>query len=159
MRQLLVAMRNATIVPAILFASCSPRPILDRHWPDAYWRSGDYVLIAIDTDAQMSLCADVNDGTKKFLVNVVDATVFSVGANNHYVVTRQHPLVAKSQTTFDARVTNYFIVDRTIPPTLHEPRRGVTGPLTEEAFEQFAARAPLPRFIKTFHQLEWQRTD
>ena len=102
MRQLLVAMRNATIVPAILFASCSSRPILDRHWPDAYWRSGDYVLIAIDTDAQMSLCADVNDGTKKFLVNVVDATVFSVGANNHYVVTKQHPLVAKSQTTFGA---------------------------------------------------------
>jgi hypothetical protein len=64
-----------------LCSGCGPRPILDRDWPDAYWRSGDYVLIAIDTESQMSLKADVRDGKRTSLLNIVDATVFSVGAN------------------------------------------------------------------------------
>jgi hypothetical protein len=150
---------SIALLTAILWTGCSPRPIFDRHWPDAYWRSGDYVLLAIDTEAQMSLNADVKDVGKAFIVNVVDATVFSVGANDRYIVAKQHPLVGESQTTFDSRITNYFVIDRGRVPTLREPQKGVTGPLTKEAFDRLAETTGLPRFTKTFRKLEWRRTD
>jgi len=143
----------------VVFCSgCWPLPILDRDWPDAYWRSGDYVLIAIDTEAQMSLAADVRDGKKTRLLTVVAATVFSVGANERYLIAKQHPIFS-DQTKFDRSVTNYYVVDRTQTPTFREPHRGVQGPLTKEEFDHLASSLPLPGFTKTFHKLEWQSTD
>jgi hypothetical protein len=142
-------------------ANCSPRPIFDRHWPDAYWRYGDYVLLAVDTEAQMSLCADVKSGDKKFAVGIINAAVYSVGANDRYIVAKQHPLIGDSQEKFDRSITNYYIIDRAIVPTVSESesRKSVTGPLTREQFELIASTKSLPQFTKTFHKLEWQRTD
>ena len=141
----------------VVCSGCYPLPILDRNWPDAYWRSGDYVLIAIDTHAQMSLAADVRDEKKTRLLSVVPATVFSVGANDRYLIAKQHPILS-DQTKFDRSVTNYFVVDRTQSPTLREPQKGVRGPLTRKEFDHLAETLPLPPFSKTFRSLEWQRT-
>ena len=142
----------------VMFASgCGPRPILDRDFGDAYWRSGDYVLIAIDTQAQMSLKVD-RKGQWAVFDNVVAATVFAVGANDRYIVVKQHP-IAEDQQHFDRAVTNYFIVDRTKQPTQHKRGEGVIGPLTKEQFDEAAKRMLLPAFTKTLRRLEWQKTE
>jgi hypothetical protein len=140
-------------VPITLVCGCGLQPIFDRHWPDAYWRHGPYVLIAIDTEAQMDLSIDTSDG----LVSLVGPTVFAVGADAHYVVAQQHP--SANGVHFDRAVTNYFIVDRST-----EPVRGrrdtlqIFGPLSKAEFDQFARTHVLPPFRKTFSVLEWQST-
>jgi hypothetical protein len=109
-KRVLVAVQNAALLTVVFCASCTQRPLLfDRDWPDAYWRSGDYVLIAIDTEAQMSLKIDDVKHWEVFH-EVVSATVYAVGANDRYIVAKQHPLL-DDQTHFDRTVTNYFIVD------------------------------------------------
>jgi hypothetical protein len=86
--------------------------------------------------------------------NVLDATVFAVGADDRYIVAKQHP-VSADQVHFDRSVTNYLIVDRMLTATLRDRKTGVIGPLTKEQFEQKAAALQLPNFTKTFPKLEW----
>ena len=115
------------------------------------------MLTAIDTQAQMSLSLDKKD--KRFAFDyVVGATVFAVGANNRYIVAKQHPIYS-DQIHFDHAVTSYFIVDRMLTATLRDRTKGVVGPLTKEQFEQKARTMELPAFTTTFPTLEWQRTE
>jgi len=51
------------------------QPILDRQWPDAYWRHGSFVLLAIDTEADMSLAYDPGGGFASETTEIVGATV------------------------------------------------------------------------------------
>jgi len=128
---------------------CGAQPIIDKRWPDAYWRKGSYVLIAIDTEAQMDLSFD-HGGE---LISLVGPTVFAVGADAHYVVVKQHPSAGGTQ--FDPAITNYFILDRAREtggrPVVH-------GPLSRDEFDRLSARLSLPAFDKTFAALEWQKT-
>jgi len=89
---------------------------------------------------------------------IVEATVFAVGADDRYIVAKQHPLRG-DQSHFDRAVTNYFIVDRMLAATLPDRRKGVIGPLTKEQFDQKSAAMQLPSFTKTFQKLERQKTE
>ena len=131
---------------------CAQQPIFDSQWPDAYWRSGSFVLLAIDTEAQMALHYDSH-----YSPGLVGPTVFSVGANDHYVVAKQHP--ARDATTFDRSVTNYYVVDRTVYKYEGEkPKIEVLGPFTRAEFDSVSRTLELPKFTKTFATLEWQST-
>ena len=87
---------------------------------------GNYGLVAVDDEKEMSLCyfepTDKNGGC----VPVVNATVFSVGHNKDYIITKQHPNNNK-------QITNYFIL-----PTLSDKKGdfGLLGPYNFLEFEK-----------------------
>src|SRR5882757_7310095 len=55
---------------------------------DTYWRSGKYLLIAVDTRGQMSLVIDDQNDMPSALIG---PTIFSIGADDRYIVVKQHP--------------------------------------------------------------------
>jgi hypothetical protein len=116
---------------------------------DTYWRSGDYELIAIDVKGQMMLAVDLHNGGS---IGIVGATVFSLGADEHYIVVKQHP-ETDGFGHFDRGVTNYFIVTR-VPGSEHDKEKGVRGPLSKDEFGRLSASTHLPQFTKTFADLE-----
>ena len=116
----------------------------DRLWPDCYWSSERYVLLAIDTKSQMSLCFDLENGTA---MGLVDPTVFSIGANSNYIVVKQHPPTKRS-------ITNYFIVERNQSPNSNERQKGVRGPMGKDEFDKLSKTLSLPDFSKTFDDLK-----
>jgi len=98
----------------------------------------------------MCLAFDHQDGTATTLV---DPTVFSIGADDRYIVLRQHPKT-DSFGNYDRSVTHYFIVERTNSPSFDDRKRLVRGPLTRQEFEKLPAAQSLPWFNKTFDDLE-----
>ena len=122
----------------------------DGLWPDTCWRSERYVLLAVDTSGQMSLSFDLGDGT---CMRLVGATVYSIGANDKYIVVKQHPSTDDFG-GFDQATTRYFIVERTASPSFADRQKGVRGPLTKEEFEKQAGSLSLPNFSRTFDDLK-----
>lgn len=117
---------------------------------DTYWRSGNYVLIAADTPGQMSLGLDDKSGMSSALVG---PTIFSIGADDRYIVIKQHPS-KDAFGGFDRTVTNYFVVDRTISPRPENIQKAVSGPLDENEFRSLTVAQSLPLFSKTFDDLK-----
>jgi hypothetical protein len=117
--------------------------------PDTYWSSGDYELVAIDTKGQMMLAVDLHNGGS---IGIVGPTVFALGADDHYIVVKQHP-AKDSFGNFDQTVTHYFIVTR-ISGTAEEKEKVVRGPLSKDEFDRLAVSNSLPQFTKTFRDLE-----
>jgi hypothetical protein len=116
---------------------------------DTYWRSGDYELIAVDVKGQMDLSVDLGNGGA---IGVVGPTVFSLGANEKYIVVKQHP-AKDGFGRYDRSVTNYYVVTRLSGPPW-ERDKGVRGPLTKEQFDRLSATTALPGFTKTFDDLQ-----
>ncbi len=77
----------------------------------------------------MSLTTDDQRGMSSALVG---PTVFSIGADDHYVVVKQHPS-KDAFGGFDRSVTNYFIVDRA------GGGKTVNGPLSQAEFDKLSA--------------------
>lgn len=121
----------------------------DAFSPDTYWSSGDYELTAIDVKGQMMLAVNLHNGGS---MGIVGPTVFSLGADERYIVVKQHP--AKDNFgNFDRGVINYFIVTR-LPGSGLDKEKGVRGPLSKDDFDRLSAAAHLPQFTKTFPDLE-----
>jgi hypothetical protein len=116
---------------------------------DEYWRNDDYALLAIDVRGNMSLYVDAGNGG---FAGLVDPTVFSLGADERYIVVAQHPATDQFG-EFDRRVTNYFVVKR-LPGSALEREKGVRGPMTKEQFDQLSATLHLPPFTTTFDDLK-----
>ena len=131
-------------VVAFMFPRC------DRMWPDVYWRSERYVAMAIDSPEQMFIAFD---GADRSASQLVAATVFAIGADDRYIVVKQHP-AKNSLSPGDRSRTNYFYIERTHSPNFRERQRGVTGPLSEQEFRERAAALRLPPFQKVFRELE-----
>jgi len=119
-------------------------------WPDVYWRSERYVVMEVDTPGQMNLAFDNRGGIS---LGLVGPTVFAVGADDRYIVVKQHP-ATDGFGHYDASVTNYFYVERTNSPDFRERRRRVIGPLSEQEFHGHAAALKLPSFQKVFRDLQ-----
>ena len=138
----------ARILLAILVAFIFPR--CDRLWPDAYWRSDRYVALAIDALGQMQLAFDKGHAST---IGLVGPTVFALGANEHYIVVKQHP-ATDGFGHYNRSVTNYFIVERTESFDLQEQLKRVSGPLSVQEFQQRSETLTLPAFQKTFRDLQ-----
>lgn len=117
---------------------------------DVYWRSGPYVLVAVDTLGQMNLAIDRGDGTS---ISLVGPTVFAVGANNNYIIVKQHPS-ENSFGKFDRSISNYYIVERTDKNSQSNRNERVLGPMSKAQFLRLATRLRLPHFSKTIADLE-----
>ena len=139
----------------LLFTGCGvSAPILDRLWPDAYWRSERYVVLEIDTSEEMSLHFDRPDqpGANDELV---PPTVFAVGSDSHHIVVKQHPAAERAgRLTPDRTTTNYYIIDRTDSLDVAARKAGVHGPLTPERFAELARAQALPAFSKVFPEVQ-----
>ena len=106
------------------------------------WRSGRYALVWVDLSEDVYLAHGGERGNWGILV---EPRVFAVGANERYVVAKQHP-------GGDKTVTNYFIVDKLSgSPNLVGT---VVGPLSEAAFHERASLVSLPEFTKTLEDLQ-----
>jgi hypothetical protein len=71
----------------------------------------------------MMLAVDLHNGGS---IGIVGPTVFALGADDHYIVVKQHP-AKDGFGHFDQAVTDYFIVTR-LPGTAEEKEKGVRGP-------------------------------
>jgi hypothetical protein len=128
---------------AALLTSC------DALSPDTYWHSGNYELIAVDVKGQMTLSIDLHNGGA---IGIVGPTVFALGADDRYIVVKQHP--AKDHFGhFDRGVTNYFIATR-VAASEAEQEKAVQGPLSQAEFNRLQAADRLPPFTKIFSDLE-----
>ena len=119
-------------------------------WPDVYWRSERYVAMEVDSPEQRDLAFDTRDGSA---MGLVGPTVFAVGADDRYIVVKQHP-AKDASSAGDRSRTNYFYIERTDSPDFRERQRRVTGPLTEEEFRGRATALKLPSFQKVFRDLQ-----
>lgn len=140
-------------VPIIGIAAAIIIPHLAKHrpdklWPDTYWRSERYVLIAVDSPGQMTLSFELGDGST---VGLVGPTVFSIGTDDRYIVVKQHPS-RNSFGEFDRSKINYF--HRTTSAALPDREKGVLGPMRKDEFEKVAQQLSLPPFSKTITTLE-----
>ncbi len=106
--------------------------------------------MAVDSPEQMNLAFDTRDGSA---MGLVGPTVFAVGADDRYIVVKQHP--AKDPLSAgDRSRTSYFYIERTDSPDFHERQRRVTGPLNEEEFHERITALKLPPFQKVFRDLQ-----
>ncbi len=133
----------------LIIAAVSILTGCDALSPDTYWSSGDYELVAIDTKGQKMLAVDLHNGGS---IGIVGPTVFALGADDHYIVIKQHPS-KDGFGNFDQTVTHYFIVTQ-ISGTAEEKEKEVRGPLSKIEFDRLAVSNSLPRFTKTFGDLE-----
>src|SRR5258705_486684 len=92
---------------------------------DTYWRDGNYRLIAIDARGQMCL-----QHPKVTTADVVAPTVFSIGADERFIVVAQHPST-NAFGDFNRSITRYFVVERMRSSTLADQPKAVRGPLSK----------------------------
>lgn len=85
--------------------------------------TGDFYLIAVDSENEMSVSYKVNKGG---YIAIIPAVVYSVGHDSNYIFAKQHPEGRNGK-------TNYYIV----PIKVSNPYRveeEVIGPLNENQF-------------------------
>ena len=118
-------------------------------WNDTYWCDEKYCLVAAEGLGQMNLSFEDDD----YFSELVGPTIYAIGTDERYLVLKQHPGKGESG-AFDRTVTNFYIVERTASSNLEDRQKGVRGPLTQEEFEKLAVSLSLPKFSKTFPELE-----
>jgi hypothetical protein len=102
------------------------------------WRRGRYALMWVDSKNDMSLSVDQGHGG---WAPIVPPVVFAVGANDDFIVAKQHP-------RGDTTITNYFIIPIEAPDSSLDPAKRVIGPLSNAAFGREARIRSLPKFTK-----------
>ena len=120
-----------------------------HYWKDVYWSDERYSLVALDSPAQMNL-SFYDEG---YYSELVGPTVYAIGANEQYLVLKQHPLNLAPSST-NGGLTNFYIIIRTPSADFEDRQKGVRGPLTQDEFEKLSATLSLPKFSKTFRELE-----
>jgi hypothetical protein len=108
------------------------------------WRGGPYELGWIDLPNEVTLSYRLN-GTSS--VGRIEARVFAVGWDGHYIVAKQHPKGDKS-------ITNYFIIDASKDGPFVDPPKIVQGPLSELDFVGMKRKLNLPEFTKELWSLK-----
>ena len=105
------------------------------------WRQGAYALIWIDDPKHVSLTLDARNGGR---IGRISPQVFAVGANERFIVAKQHP-------DGDKAITNYFIIDIT-QDSVSKP--AILGPLTEADYALKSSDMTLPTFTKVLESLQ-----
>ena len=105
---------------------------------------GPYILIAVDTDQQMSVAYVVGGGLS---VGRILPVVFAVGYDERYIVAKRHP-------DGDRAITQFYYLDIAKDSETGYQFKAVTGPLKEDEFSKEKARLGLPEFKTTLDYLE-----
>jgi hypothetical protein len=133
--------RSLAVLIIALLSECLCSCNFDSGTP---WHSGPYALTWIDTPDDVWLEYRRPGGGSDVRV---DARVFAVGRNEHYVVAKQHP-------GGDRSVTNFFVIDATRESPRSERTDVVRGPLTEAEFQHLSHELALPPFTKVLASLQ-----
>lgn len=118
-------------------------------WNDIYWCNDRYCLVALDSPTKMNL-SFYDEG---YYSELVGPTVYAIGANEKFLVLKQHP-AGKTPGSLNRAVTNFYIIVRTPSTDFEDRLKGVRGPLTQDDFKKISAKLSLPKFSKTFRDLE-----
>jgi len=118
-------------------------------WNDAYWNDGRYTLVAVARLTAMNL--SYNEG--EYFTQLVGPTIYAVGANERYVVVKQHPLDDKTGIPNRA-ITHFYLIARISSDEADERQKGIRGPLTKAEFDNLSKTFSLPQFSKIFPELE-----
>lgn len=132
---------TSTLVATMLCALIAGCGLFDS---GVEWRSGPYALLWIDTPDNVSLSYDLGSGS---WAGRVEPQVFAVGANDQYIVAKQHPVHNKSR-------VDYYIVLRGEDSMSADSKKVVLGPLTTEEFDQKSKGLNLPQFGKVLEALQ-----
>jgi hypothetical protein len=100
--------------------------------------TGDYRLIADDVPDQMSLSRRLPDGNA---IGRINETVFVVGWNHRYIVSKRHP--AKNR-----KVTHYYYLDMSRDSIYADPSQSVAGPLS---LRRIIGRPTMPPIVLEDH--------
>jgi len=90
-----------------------------------------YVLFAADNPSDLSICRETAPNS---CVGGIDGTIAAVGMNTRYISALQHP-------HNDPAISNYWYIDFAVP---NSEFKGITGPLTKEAFETSTQKKDIP---------------
>ncbi|WP_303831342.1 hypothetical protein [Asticcacaulis taihuensis] len=90
-----------------------------------------FVLFAADDPQDLSICREIGSGS---CVGGIEGTIAAVGMNKHYISALQHP-------HNNPAILNYWYIDLTVADSEF---KGVTGPLTKEAFETATQTSDIP---------------
>ncbi|MCR6660670.1 MAG: hypothetical protein NVV72_15485 [Asticcacaulis sp.] len=90
-----------------------------------------YVLFAPDIPQDLSICRETPPHS---CIGGIDGTIAAVGMNKRYISALQHP-------DNNPDISNYWYIDLTVPDSEF---RGITGPLTREAFETATQEKDVP---------------
>lgn len=138
------------------FAIVALAMVVPRVWPhntDVYWREERYALVAKGAASQMSLAFTDDVPSAKIEDVIVRPTVFEIGADERFIVLKQHPALDSKGTKYDRTVTNYFIVKRTQSSSEVDRQQGLFGPMQQHEFTELAKEWRLPAFTTRFDQL------
>jgi len=100
---------------------------------------GPYRLAAPDGPASTHLCYD----QRTDCLERIPGTVFTWGADKHYVVAARHPHNPDTG-EIDKSQTEYFYIDRRTDDGRRFPSKSVHGPFSAEAYASEALRLNLP---------------
>lgn len=80
---------------------------------------------------------------------LIPAYIFAVGYNSKYIFSKQHPLLENSTEKINLKVTNYYIIERTLNFLQDKP---VFGPFDKTDFEKKCQELSIkkPTFDLTF---------
>lgn len=107
------------------------------------WRGGPYILLWIDDHKEVVLNYDIGQGSS---VERIESRVIAVGWNGRYLVAKQHPKSAPSN-------TNFFILDSQADQPYADISKVVVGPMSEEEFHHKRVELSLPEFSKVLDSL------
>ncbi len=106
--------------------------------------TGPYILVAIDTDDQLSVSYDLGKGNS---VGRIGPVVTDVGWDDHYVVAVVRPKGKPGATP------SFYYLDITRDSAYGNQFQAVTGPLSKTEFEAATASLKLPAFKRHFPDL------
>ena len=90
---------------------------------------GRYHLNALDIDEEMAITyLDAND----YMITIVNATVYSVGYDEYFIIAKQHPRTLSNGV--NRKVTNYFIIPLE-DKISDSAEKNLYGPLTKLEFD------------------------
>ncbi len=120
----------------------------DKWAIDTHWKDGPFLLIAIDSEPQMSLVVRQPDDAA---LGLIGPTIFAVGSDSRYVVVKQHP---GDGFTVNRSATKFFVIERLKTTDIATLQKSMLGPLDEPDYLAAASRLKLPAFTKEFKSLE-----
>jgi hypothetical protein len=103
---------------------------------------GPYRLVAVDVDAQMSVCYNLHDGC----IGRISETVYAVGHDSLYIVAARHPASNRV-------ATEYFYLIRSLDGPSVDPSASVRGPFDAAMFEAQREKLRLPAFSREITKL------
>ncbi|MDR2219245.1 MAG: hypothetical protein LBE24_01545 [Methylobacillus sp.] len=135
--------RTSIFLLTIIAAAISGCDLLES---GTHWKSDKFEVGWTDIRSNSNLFYRMDNNADS--VSIVTACVFAAGANEQYIVVKQHP-------ASDPATLNYYVLAKALyDPTERDHSESLAGPLTEEAYREMATRLALPELESVISESE-----